>query len=72
MNCPYVRNQDATREVSMTFEEAGRNVDRELKKLKKWLDRKAEPSARQEMADGLRKIAERLAELADRLDAPER
>ena len=56
----------------MTFEEAGRNVDRELKKLKKWLDQKAEPSTRQEMAEGLRKIADRLAELADRLNPPER
>jgi hypothetical protein len=56
----------------MTFEEAGRSVDRELKKLKKWVDCKAEPSTRREMAEGLRKIAERLAKLADRLNSPER
>lgn len=55
----------------MTFEEAGRSVDRELKNLKEWLDRKVEPSTRREMADGLRKIAERLAQLADRLNSPE-
>lgn len=58
-------------EVSMTFEEAGRSVDRELKNLKEWLDHKVEPSTRREMADGLRKIAERLAQLADRLNSPE-
>ncbi len=58
-------------EVSMTFEEAGRSVDRELKNLKEWLDRKVEPATRREMAEGLRKIAERLAQLADRLNSPE-
>jgi len=58
-------------EVSMTFEEAGRSVDRELKNLKEWMDRKVEPTTRREMAEGLRKISERLAELADRLNSPE-
>ena len=58
-------------EVHMTFEEAGRSVDRELKNLKEWLDRKVEPTTRREMAEGLRKISERLAELADRLNSPE-
>jgi hypothetical protein len=56
----------------MTFEEVGRNVDSEIKKLKEWLDRKAEPSTRHEMAEGLRKVAERLVQLADRLNTPER
>ncbi|HXJ95070.1 MAG TPA: hypothetical protein VMT20_19700 [Terriglobia bacterium] len=56
----------------MTFEEAGRSVDRELTNLKEWLDSKVEPATRREMADGLRKIAERLAQLADRLNSPER
>lgn len=59
-------------EVNMTFEEAGRSVDRELTNLKEWLDSKVEPATRREMADGLRKIAERLAQLADRLNSPER
>ena len=56
----------------MTFEEVGRAADRELQNLKEWIDRKVEPSARREMAEGLRKIAERLEKLADNLHEPER
>lgn len=58
------------REDHMSFEEVGRAVDLELENLKKWLNREVKPSTRQEMADGLRKISEHLAELADRLHKP--
>lgn len=56
----------------MTFEEAGRAVDRELGNLKEWANRKLDPGSRREMAKALRKIAERLAKLADRLQSPDR
>lgn len=51
----------------MNFEDAGRAVDRELANLKKWLDKNVEPGTRREMAVNLRKIAQRLDKLADRL-----
>jgi hypothetical protein len=51
----------------MSFENVGRSVDKEIDNLKKWLNREVKPATRQEMADGLRKIAVRLAELADSL-----
>ena len=56
----------------MTFEEAGRAVDRDLGNLKDWANRKLDPGSRREMAEALRKIAERLAKLADRLQSPDR
>jgi hypothetical protein len=56
----------------MTFEDAGRAVDRELTNLKQWVDRKLDPSSRREMAAALRKAAERLAKLAERLEKPDR
>jgi hypothetical protein len=49
----------------MNFEEVGRSVDKEIENLKKWLEREVKPSTRREMAEGLRKVAVRLAELAD-------
>ena len=51
----------------MSFEDVGRNVDKEIENLKKWLNREVKPTTRREMAEGLRKIAVRLAELADTL-----
>jgi hypothetical protein len=51
----------------MNFEDVGRSVDKEIENLKKWLDREMKPSTRREMAEGLRKVAVRLAELADRV-----
>jgi len=56
----------------MTFEEAGRSLDRELTNLRKWAEGKLEPSSRQAMAKALRQAAKRLSKLAERLDAPER
>ena len=51
----------------MSFEDVGRSVDEEIENLKKWLNRQVKPRTRQEMGEGLRKIAVRLAELADQL-----
>jgi hypothetical protein len=52
----------------MKFEDAGRALDRELEKLRKRLDENVRPQTRQEMADYLRKAADRLAKLAERLE----
>lgn len=52
----------------MKFEDAGRTLDREFEKLRKYLDTGIRPQTRQETADFLRKTAERLAKLAERLE----
>jgi hypothetical protein len=52
----------------MKFEDAGRALDRELDKLRNFLDKDVRPQTRQEMADFLRRAADRLAKLAERLD----
>ena len=52
----------------MKFEDAGRTLDSELDKLRKYLDKEIRPQTRQEMADFLRRAADRLAKLAERLD----
>jgi len=54
----------------MTFEDAGRTLDLELDKLRKYLDKEIRPQTRQEAAAFLRKTAERLAKLAERLEKP--
>lgn len=53
--------------AEMSFEDVGRSVDKEIDNLKKWLNREVKPTTRHEMAEGLRKIASRLGELADSL-----
>ena len=52
----------------MNFEDAGRALDRELDKLRKFLDNEVRPQTRQDMAEFLRKSADRLAKLAERLE----
>ena len=52
----------------MKFEDAGRALDRELDKLRKYLDNEVRPQTRKEMAEFLRKSADRLAKLAERLE----
>ena len=56
----------------MKFEDAGRALDREFDKLRKFLESEVRPQTRQEMADFLRKSAERLAKLAERLEKPQK
>jgi hypothetical protein len=53
------------------FEDAGRALDRELARLREFLDRRVQPTTRQEMASVLRKTAERLAKFAESLEKPE-
>ena len=52
----------------MNFEEVGRSLDRELDKLRKFLDKEVQPQTRQDMAEFLRGAADRLAKLAERLE----
>ena len=55
----------------MKFEEAGRAIDREIAKLVEFLDRKAKPATRQDLAKLLRKTSERLEKLAETLEKNE-
>jgi hypothetical protein len=56
----------------MTCEDAGRALDRELEKLRKFFDREVHPRTRPEMAEFLRRASERLTKLADRLEKVKR
>jgi hypothetical protein len=53
----------------MTFEEAGRAVDREVQKLVEFVDQKVRPSTRREMAELLKKASENLAKMAAGLES---
>ena len=52
----------------MRFEDAGRTMDRELAKLRKFLDEEIQPQTRQEMAEFLRRTSCQLTKLAERLE----
>jgi hypothetical protein len=56
----------------MTFEEAGKKLDREIAKLKTYLDKEVKPETRQGMARMLRSASQRLSKLAKELDKPDR
>ncbi len=56
----------------MKFEDAGRALDHELEKLRKFLDHEIRPKTRQEMAEFLRRASDRLTKLADRLEKVKR
>jgi hypothetical protein len=55
----------------MKFEDAGRALDRELDKLRKYLSSEVRPQTRKETAEFLRKSADRLTKLAERLEKEE-
>jgi len=46
-------------------------LDREIDKLRNFIESDVRPQTRQEMAEFLRKAADRLAKLAERLDKPQ-
>jgi hypothetical protein len=52
----------------MKFEDVGRALDRELDKLRKYLSNEVRPQTRKETAEFLRKSADRLTKLAERLE----
>jgi hypothetical protein len=55
----------------MTFEDAGRTLDREFEKLRKFLNNEVRPQTRKETAEFLRKSASRLMKMAERLEKEE-
>jgi hypothetical protein len=52
----------------MKLEEAGRAVDREVKKLVDFVENTVRPKTRREMAELLRKASENLAKMAENLE----
>ena len=52
----------------MKLEEAGRAVDREVKKLVDFVETKVRPATRRETAELLRKASESLAKMAESLE----
>jgi len=52
----------------MTFEEAGRAMDREVGKLVEMIEKKVKTSGRRDAADMLRRASEKLAKLAANLE----
>jgi hypothetical protein len=55
----------------MKFEDAGRALDREFEKLRKYFDNEVRPQTRKETAEFLRKSATRLTKMAERLEKEE-
>ena len=55
----------------MKFEDAGRTLDREFEKLRKFLSNEIRPQTRKDTAEFLRKSAERLTKMAERLEKDE-
>ena len=56
----------------MNFEDAGRTLDREFEKLRKYFNEEVRPQTRKETAEFLRKSAERLTRMAERLEKEEK
>ena len=52
----------------MNFEDVGRAVDREFEKLRKFLNDEVRPETKKETAEFLRKSADRLIKMAERLE----
>ncbi len=52
----------------MNFEDAGKTLDREFEKLRKYFNDEVRPETKKETAEFLRKSAARLTKLAERLE----
>jgi hypothetical protein len=55
----------------MNFEDAGRALDAEFDRLRKFLSEEVRPQTRKETAEFLRKSADRLTKMAERLEKEE-
>ena len=55
----------------MNFEDAGRAIDREFEKLRKYFNDEVRPETKKETAEFLRKSADHLTKLAERLEKEE-
>ena len=51
------------------FEEFGRQVDRELEKLQSVVEKEIKPATKRKAASVLRQVSERLAKLAEEIEA---
>ena len=61
----------ASQEVTVKFEAAGRAMDREVEKMVNYVEQRLKPATRQETAKLLRKASRRLARLALSLEKKE-
>lgn len=55
-------------DLKMNFEEAGKVIDVELKKLVDYFDTKLKPSTRRDLAEVVRRAAKNLSDLAEKID----
>jgi len=55
----------------MNFEDAGRAIDREFEKLRKYFNDEVRPETKKEAAEFLRKSAARMTKMAERLEKEE-
>ncbi|MGA2985575.1 MAG: hypothetical protein ABSG32_17320 [Terriglobia bacterium] len=55
----------------MNFQDAGRAIDGEFEKLRKYFKDEVRPETKKEAAEFLRKSAERLTKMAERLEKEE-
>jgi hypothetical protein len=55
----------------MNFEDAGRAIDREFEKLRKYFNDEVRPETKKEAAEFLRKSAARMTRMAERLEKEE-
>lgn len=51
------------------FEEVGRRIDRELERLRRYLQKEVKPATQRKAARALRKASEQLADAAKELEA---
>ncbi len=61
----------ASQEVTVKFEDAGRAMDHQVEKMVNYVEQKLKPATRQETAKLLRKASRRLARLALSLEKRE-
>lgn len=52
----------------MNFEDAGKVIDTELKKLVNYFETQLKPSTRRDLAEVVRRAAKNLSELAEKID----
>jgi len=52
-----------------TFEEAGKVIDREVEKLRRFVEGEVKPATERQLVSALRAASKRLGELAEKLEA---
>lgn len=67
-NTEKARENREGKSVMSTFEDAGRVIDRELKKLRHFFETDVKPATQRRAVDALRAASDTLQKLADRLE----